>query len=301
MRRLHSVHSLGMEFKLHPSTLRTFLIARGIVSAEDADVSDGLLTIEVGQAEELGRAMQGAISLIKLPEVLNSSRPQVTALLNAGLIEVIGGDGPRLGVRCHAVAQAEAERFLALLEATLPELDGELDGMLPLPRAATVSRVTIETILPKLFDGTLKSAGRVVGVAGLGGVRVNPAELAPFAAKAPRGMPHTQAFVELKVSSKVGHALLADRAGGPLLTSRPVDQGKHKVRKFWLMPEDLAAFSERYATLAHLCRETGLHAQTVRARLMALGISTLVPHEELGTHLYARADLPNEWAQSVQG
>lgn len=301
VRRLHSVHSLAMEYKLHPSTLRTFLIARGAISAEDADVSDGLLTIEVDQADALGRAMQGAISLIKLPAILNSSRPQVTALLNTGLISVIGGDGPRLGVRCHAVAQAEVERFLALLEATLPELNGEQKGMLPLPRAATVSRVTIETILPKLFDGTFKRAGRLAGGIGLGAVRVDPVELAPFAPDAPRGMPHTQAFLELRVSSRVGHALLAARAGGPLLTSRPVDQGKHKVRKFWLMPEDIAAFRERYATLAHLCRETGLHARTVRAQLTALGISTVLPHEELGTHLYTRADLPKGWAQSVIG
>ncbi|OGA99495.1 MAG: hypothetical protein A2Z55_05335, partial [Burkholderiales bacterium RIFCSPHIGHO2_12_63_9] len=194
-RRLHSVHSLAQEFKLHPSTLRTFLVARGVISDKDADISDGLLTIDVEQAEELGRIMQSAIPLIKLPKIFNASGPQITALLNTGLLAAIGGEGPRLGVRCHSVAPQDIDRLLARIVEMIPEQEGEKEGLLPLSRAANISRVGLETILPKLFDGTFKRAGRVAGVPGLGGIRVAMAELAPFAPEPPSGFPHCVALV----------------------------------------------------------------------------------------------------------
>lgn len=301
VRRLHSLHSLAQEFKLHPSTLRTFLIARGVIGDEDADVSDGLLTIEVEKAEELGRTMQSAIPLIKLPKIFNSSGPQISALINAGLIEMIGGDGPRLGVRRHSVAKVDVDRFLARLYDVLPELGGEQVGMVPLSRAANTSRVKIETILSKLFDGTLKRVGRVAGVPGLGGIRVNTAELVPFAPQPPRGFPHTVALVELNVKAMFGLALLADRPGGALLTSRRLKSTNLRIKKFWLMPEDIAAFRQKYATLPDLSRETGLHAMTIKARLKALGVPTVLPIKELGGNLYMRADLPDGWTQSGTG
>lgn len=301
VRRLHSVHSLAQEFKLHPSTLRTFLIARGVISDEAADVSDGLLTIEVEKAEELGRTMQGAVPLIKLPKIFNASGPQITALLNTGLLAAIGGEGPRLGVRCHSVAPQDIDRLLARIVEMIPEQEGEKEGLLPLSRAANISRVRLDTILPKLFDGTLKRAGRVAGVPGLGGIRVDMAELAPFAPEPPRGFPHTVALVELNVKAMFGLALLADRPGGALLTSRRLKSTNPRIKKFWLMPEDIAAFRQKYATLPDLSRETGLHAMTIKARLKALGVPTVLPIKELGGNLYMRADLPDGWTQSGTG
>ncbi len=67
------------------------------------------------------------------------------------------------------------------------------------------------------------------------------------------------------------------------------------------MPEDIAAFRQKYATLPDLCRETGLHAMTIKARLKALGVPTVLPIKELGGNLYMRADLPDGWAQSGAG
>jgi hypothetical protein len=301
VRRLHSVHSLAKEFKLHPNTLRTFLIARGVIGDEDANVSDGLLTIEVEQAEELGRIMQSAIPLIKLPKIFNASGPQITALLNTGLLAAIGGEGPRLGVRCHSVAPKDIDRLLARIVEMIPEQEGEKEGFLPLSRAANISRVKLDTILPKLFDGTLKRAGRVAGVPGLGGIRVDMAELAPFAPEPPRGFPHSVALVELNVKAMFGLALLADRPGGALLTSRRLKSTNPRIKKFWLMPEDIAAFRQKYATLPDLSRETVLHAMTIKARLQALGVPTVLPIKELGGNLYMRADLPDGWAQSGTG
>ena len=183
----------------------------------------------------------------------------------------------------------------------IPEQEGEKEGLLPLSRAANISRVGLETILPKLFDGTFKRAGRVAGVPGLGGIRVAMAELAPFAPEPPSGFPHCVALVELNVKAMFGLALLADRPGGALLTSRRLKSTNPKIKKFWLMPEDIAAFRQKYATLPDLCRETGLHAMTIKARLKALGVPTVLPIKELGGNLYMRADLPDGWAQSGAG
>ncbi|AXQ95515.1 TniQ family protein [Cereibacter azotoformans] len=296
VRRRHSVYSLAREFAIHPKTMRNLLQARGAIGMDLANRPDSLVTVEAAEGERLAISVKNSVSVIDLPEMLNTSRPQAKALIDSGLLKPIGGGEVEIGrMRC-AIDRRDVETLLADLERRLPVMEGEREGMHGIARAAEHSRVSVDVILPKLLDGTLRRVGRVPAVDGLAAVRLDPDELTPFAQKRPRGCSHTDAFRLLKLPFRIGQALMADRPGGALLRSHRVPASAWSLTGIWLMPEDVEAFRTEYATHGNLCSETGLHHQEVTRRLQRLGVPTAVDPGEIGTRVYRRADLPEGWA-----
>lgn len=296
VRRRHSVQSLAKEFAIHPKTMRNLLKARGAIGLDQSRRPDSLVTVEAAEGERLAVSVKNSVSVIDLPKMLNTSRPQARALIASGLLKPIGGEEVELGrLRC-AVDRRDVETLLAALDRRLPVMAGERKGMHGISRAAELSRVTVDIILPKLFDGSLKRVGRIPAVDGLAAVRLDPDELTPFAPERPRGCSHTEAFKLLKLPLKVGHAILADRPGGAMLRSHRVPASAWSLTGIWLMPEDIEEFRSVYATHGNLCSESGLHHQEVTRRLRRLGVPTVVDPGEIGIRVYRRADLPEGWA-----
>jgi hypothetical protein len=151
--------------------------------------------------------------------------------------------------------------------------------------------VTLDVILPALFNGELKSAARLAGQDGLAAVRLDPVELARFTTVRPLGYGPSEAFKILKVPLHVGHALLADRPGGPLLRSRRVPVSAFAKRGIWLMPHDLDDFRRDYVTHGHLCTDTGLHHLVLTRALKKMGVEPVVDPEEIGVRIYRWADI----------
>jgi len=270
--------------------MRNFLLSCGAIGTGEGK-PDWLVTLDAAEGERLAERLTHAVPVASIAKVVNSTKMQGMALVNSGVLKPIGGGGIEVGQYRVSVDQLDVDRLMEDLQRRLPVIDGERAGMHPLSRAAEFSKVTLEVILPKLFDGTLRNVVRVAGVDGLAAVRLDPEELARFAKVRPLGYGPSEAFKLLKVPLAVGRALLADRPGGPLLRSRRVPVSAFAMSGIWLMPQDLADFSRDYATHGHLCMETGLHHLELTRALKKMGVEPVVDPKEIGVRVYRWADI----------
>ncbi|RAP40404.1 hypothetical protein BYZ73_15090 [Rhodovulum viride] len=291
VRRRHSVLSLAEHIKVHPKTLRNFLKACGAVAPDCEEQPDTLVTLDVAEGERLAELLKNAVPVSKLPKLMNCTRSQAQLMVDCGILKPIGRGGIEIGNSRCAIDRREVEELMADLKRRLPVIRREPEGRHGLARTAELSRVTLDVILPALFDGKLTSAARLAGQNGLAAVRLDPVELARFATVRPLGYGPSEAFKILKVSLRVGRALLAERPGGPLLRSRRVPVSAFARAGIWLMPQDLADFQCEYATHGNLCMETGLHHMELSHALKKMGVEPVVDPEEIGVRVYRWADI----------
>ena len=95
-RRRHSVASLSQKFGMHPRTVQNSLMIADLLP-KDYDAKRDVGAISVACAEDLLKRMRRSIPISVVPEYLRCKRPQVTQLIEAGILKPIAGrrDGRR--------------------------------------------------------------------------------------------------------------------------------------------------------------------------------------------------------------
>lgn len=289
VRRRHNVKTLSDATGTHYKTLGNFLTAMGMIPADGRAAL--MATFDAVEGERMARVMKNAIPQLHLPKALNTTRGQAIQLVEVRLLPTLTGeiDGP--SDRGAAVAIEVIEQFLADLRRNAVWVDAAPAGMLDIPEAAKVSRVTATVIVRLLQERKLTHVFQMTGVPGYGGVLIDPEEVRGIAA-ADTPVAYLsvhQIRQKLSFSTGVVKALMESREGGALLPTVP----GNKRSEFLVPVKGVDAFSRTYVSLTGLGKEIGMHHMALLRNLNAAGVKPIDDPDRLRARIYRRSDIPN--------
>ena len=121
-RSKYSVQSLALETGLHRQTLCKVLIERDLIAASDADKPYSILLVDAEKGREAAAALSHAVPFVKLPTLLNATRPIVTCLIDLGLLTPLHRSvGENTRDKCGFDAR-EIEQLMDRIHALAPEM-----------------------------------------------------------------------------------------------------------------------------------------------------------------------------------
>lgn len=287
-RQFYSVTSLAKCHFINPLTLRSVLIARGILPPGASEQVCSSLVVPAAVGEEIAMLIKRAIPVADVPNILGVSRPMVQALIEVGLLHRLRGDGFKTGKLSCAIDRAELEELELDLERRATVVEDSPAGMVSLAKAAELSRRKLSVIVKLLFTGKLRRIYRLASQKGLGGILVDPFELRWMFGNIRPGMSAECAFLVLGVRRGTGEKLIGDFAGAPLLETISVRNFDGK----WVTPAALDKFRRSYMTAKQLRVETSLSVSKIDQILRKHSVEPAFDRRELGARLYRRADIP---------
>jgi hypothetical protein len=288
-RRLHTATSLASEANLDSRTLRNLLVSHGLVPSDEAENPNFAFDAEQGRA--LAAKALRTVTVIKLPELLNASRPQADQIVDERIISPLVDDyldGP--GRTRKALNKADITSLLELLEDCATPVTAISDGFVPIAKAAEKSRRNNGEILHLMLGGFLNRVVRLTGEKGLKAIYVDPDEVKTVSVNALTGMRPTTAFGKLQIPIPSGWALAHEHPD--VLRSVRVQgpNGKHSFLRF--MPEDVECFLQMFTTTGRIATGRDIAIGIVIRDLKRARVKPVFLRTEFGIELFRTSDIP---------
>ncbi|MEX5562626.1 TniQ family protein [Pseudophaeobacter sp. 1A16562] len=286
--RRSSIASLATSEFVNDVTLKNVLHAKGVISDSEAALpgSHVLVDYETGKgvADEINRA----VAVTVLPQVLNTSRPIVAALMDEGLLPQLHDGGLKVGKISCAVDREHVDALLHRIQKYASPVAEAPRTMVSLAKSAEISRKKMQLVLALVFGGRLKRVMRLENEPGLDGLLVDPLEVKSLTPRCRPGMSASCAFMMLGVGATAGKRLLSEPGGRVLLKAVKLP-GEEEA---WITPAAMACFRSRYVTLRSLMIELKCTKSQLKRRLDAHEVKPAFDPRSFGGTLYRRADLP---------
>ncbi|MDA9509431.1 hypothetical protein XI09_33305 [Bradyrhizobium sp. CCBAU 11386] len=279
-RRLHSIRSASLEYKLHPKRLRKILLAEGLISTpkgRDRDVD-----FAVQHAERIFRREHDSLAMHEVARYLSATRAQTEALLSAGVLKrhkAVGG-------MKEYVLRPELDHFLSRLLSRAVAVKVKPDRAVGIAEARRCARCTTVEIVRGILDGKLAWVGSLAGFEGLASVLLDIKQVK--AATKLGDMPGLTPAV-------VGREILKTHSIKQLIRSgiiktvdavNPLNRHPTKIIEF----AEIERFRKEYVSLYLLAQAQGQCMATFKKALRAKGISP-VAFDGVEATFYRRADV----------
>jgi hypothetical protein len=286
-RRLHSLHTLALDFSVHPKRLRKHLRAAGIVTAVQMKMSDHNIRIDAENAVEIARQLSGTLSLMGAKEHLNATRPQMDVLIKSGFVK------PQRQVASFG-AQAryaiiDLDDFLARLGGQLRQGEAYQAKLRNIPNAARAACCSAAEVVKLILDGKLTTT-KSTWVRGYMGILVDPKAVV-IAVRGPEidGMSLREAARAIATSDGVLDALIAQGHIASFTGVNPVNRCPQTL----VAPKVIKKFSAKYVSLSILPKKHGVHIATMKRRLDLAGIEPAFDPVRVGARFYLARQLSN--------
>lgn len=281
-RRLHSIRSASLEYKLHPKRLRKILAVEGLIP--DLDALDRDILFDAEHAASVFRREQDSLTMKKVEVHLNAGRAQTRMLLDAGFIKryVAGGGMNEYFLR------PELDNFLSRLLANAVTVPTVPDHAADIATAAKRACCSMAEIVQAILDGRLAWIGSLEGVRGFASVLLN-IEQVKIATKLedPPGLPPgTVAREILKTNVNVVAQLIRAGIISTVAAINPINRCPTKIIEF----AEIERFQKEYVSLYQLARSQGQHMPVLKKDLLAKGI-TPAAFEGVRATFYRRTDV----------
>lgn len=287
-RHLHTVASLAKEQGLNAKTLRSVLVAAGVIP----ESAPAHFPIPVGQGREVAARVKRMVHVIALPDFMNCARPLVDQLFSDRLLTPIYSGSPGIKGRTQkSVDQAEIAMLVGKLYAKAVLTEVPLAGLVPISKAAEKAKVPAITVVHLILGGFLDRVVRLAGQEGVGALLVDPTEVKCQKEGVIVGLSSMEAFSPLKISKEVGWRLVDQHQAITGLTVMEIhgpDQN-HKIRRF--DSDSVARFKATFTTPARLAEQHDLQIGEVVGRLKRSGTRPVISKAEVGVDFYRVRDL----------
>ncbi|GAB1581903.1 TniQ family protein [Phyllobacterium phragmitis] len=286
-RRLHSVHTLAREHKVHPKLLRKLLKANGLLPA-DAAGTDDMLVIGVAEATEFMQFHGSLITGAEARQRTGLGRGAWDSVLKAGLIKPsLVGHKIRTRFR-DLYSSAAVDEFVRRACASASRCSGEGRDFLPLELACKHAHVSQADALRLLLDGKVKAARIAKGKKGLRAIEVCLDELVALThPEVPDGISLRKVEQALGTTTATVRALV----DGGHLPFRLELHSANGRRNRYVAAEDLEAFAARYITLRNLASRTGRQIGKLHAEISASGVKPAFDLPSRCARFYERASV----------
>lgn len=154
------------------------LEAKGLVPPGCSEIAFNHLVFPASETEKLCLDLKTAVPLNGLPEVIGSTRTQVSSLYRENVLRPIVDGSTEIGIGRIDLAQADVVRFLERLH----KLPRPVDGLevVDLTTATKKSQRSTGELIDAIFRRRL-NAFHTTGASGLRGVRIPTVDLQSFA------------------------------------------------------------------------------------------------------------------------
>ncbi|WP_220083993.1 hypothetical protein [Roseovarius marisflavi] len=232
------------------------------------------------------------VNVISLPDALFCARPLVDQLFADRLLTSIYYGRPGAKGRTQKAADREEIAMLVgKLHAKAVELSAEVDGLVPVSKAAEKAKVPGITVVHMILGGFLKRVFRLAGQDGVGALRVDPAEVKQHRISCTEGLSPMEAFASLKISRNIGWCLVdrcPDEVGLAVNWIIGPDED-HRIP--WFDPAVVADFKARLTHPVRIAERHGIQIGEVVGRLKRRRVRPELSESEVGENFYRIRDL----------
>jgi len=286
-RLIHSVHSASLETGLHPKRLRKLLSEAGLISKQDADLTNDRLLFSAKAAAPVLASLTGSLKFKEIGAYLNIPRAQLLAFDRAGLFEPYMSFETNHG-KARAFSRQALDQFMATLLYGAKPAKAASARRLTVPAAAKKACCMSVEILRLALDGKLAWKGRLNSTRGYMSLLVDVEEIRSLV----RGEDHggvtlRQAEKKLGVSTAVLTALIAHGYIPAQEVLNPVNRCPQRV----IQQADIDAFNATYIGLQALGAERHAYLGALKKELTAMGINPALPPEHVRATFYNRPEI----------
>lgn len=294
-RRFHSLRSAAKETGIGQALLEQFLVEAGALEANDARPAIHKL-FDAQKYESLLSKLPTLIGPIEMRKIIGATRHELRTLEEEGLLRTHTGIA---SVKSPFLPQDGIEFLDHLLSYTdVVSVDDALWETIQ--QAKKRSGLTVRAIIEAIQEGKL-SAGLLPGPREYHGVVVLKREI--------DGMKATKVIQSSRVSSHIDetglipaaqfartlgvrdkgvfHSFLANGHS----PSREITRPENGRKGYYLSPADIEEFHRRFISLTSLVEETGLHRNTLLARINSSGLQPFAPQGQAFGRIYLRTDV----------
>lgn len=287
-RRLHTAPSLAREAGLDVRTLRSVLIAKCLVPADDEKA-------QVAFDAEEGRKVASSITRLVagkgLPRALGCTRPQADQLVDEGLLtpivdEFLEGHGR---VR-KAFDAAKIAGFLEDLRNATRGVDVIADDLVAVTKAAERAKISGGEIIHLILGRHLKTVVCESGATGVASIFVDSDEVKSVAGDLLAGHSVSSAAARLKMPRQSVLKLAGEYPD--VLPSQIVKPGvgTHEFARF---PEqDVESFRTNFTTAVRVANGHRVEVKVILGKLKRVGVKPVFRHADIGINLYRTSDIP---------
>lgn len=269
-RHLHSFATITNEFQIDPHRLKSFLGGFGFASGKLA----GKPTVEelgyfpAEESEARIREVTDVIGRIEATKFLNVNRPLFDRLRKIGVVQPVATFDGLKGLYKPSHLDEVLSRFNDRAEF----IDKFSGSRMDLGVACNKAKVTVEQVIPKILDGSIKWLGKLLGTNGLASLAVDLEEILDLFEGPPlQGYTKQQLKRILRVNDPTITYLVKKRYIRACETRHPRSR-----RPMSIVPaEAYDAFLECYVTLGILANQIGTQAKHVSSRLEQLKIDPI--------------------------
>ncbi len=241
-RRWHSIHTAFKESGIHQVRLRKLLVEAGIVSREDAGLTDHKIKFDAETVTPLLRQWRDGLTKKEAQAHAGMSYSQLKLLVQAGFIRPLV-DMP--GSSRVDFSRQDIDAFLA--SVLYDTANGDPTGMVDVTKATQMAQCFLADIVQMVVDRRLARVALSPSRKGFAGLLVDPKEvlalLPPKREK--KGLTTAEACKQLGLNEDVLRALMA--AGH--IPTIPTGKFAHGREVCHIPEKDAEAFAARYASL----------------------------------------------------
>ncbi|QFT61914.1 hypothetical protein FIU91_03140 [Roseivivax sp. THAF30] len=191
--KLTRVSSIAAAEGMHSSTAVNVLRAAGLIASEGAGRDE--LVVDYLSAKQLIDRVKHAVPVIQVPDMMNTSRPIVAALIELKLLKRVQ-EQPHLESKIgKAVDGRDIRNLLRWLEEQFEAVEVVPEEYVSIAKTAERCRAKAGAILELLFGGYLKNVLRDSSEIGLNAVRIDPQELDSLLASPPESVSEAVRFL----------------------------------------------------------------------------------------------------------
>jgi hypothetical protein len=287
-RRLHTAASLASEAGLDVRTLRSVLIAKRFVSADDERA-------QVAFDADAGRTVANSITRLVagkgLPKALGCTRPQAEQIVDEGLLapivdEFLEGHGR---VR-KAFDAAQIAVFLQDLDRVARSVDFIAEDLVPVSKAAERAKISSAEIVHLILGQHLETVVHKLDGIGIASIFVDSDQVKFAAKNLLTGLPSSSAAGRLKMPRQSVLKLVSEYP--EVLPSQIVkpQTGTHEFNRF--LEEDVEAFRAKFTTAIRVANEHGVELKVILGGFKRAGVKPVFQYNEIGIDLYRASDIP---------
>lgn len=281
-RKVHSIRTAELEYRIHRATIRKLLRSAGLLPTELNARTDGRVLIDAETLHGLIHKWQARVPIEHAKSRLGISVTALARIVDSGLMDLTDEE------RQKGLSRKTLEAFMQKLSDAKIELP--VAGMKPMLNVAQSTGLTYAKIIGLIFSGAVKNiaiAAEAGDEFGFKNIYVDPDEI--FAASTRRGEPPGLSF---KVAERVIGT--TTQTTKQLVFERVIEsfQGVNPANgrlQTYIAPEAIATFQATYVSLREYSRGRGNIAQ-IKRRLDELGVVPVLQGTGIAT-IYRRADL----------
>jgi len=288
VRRLHTAPSLAKETGLDVRTLRSVLIAKRLVPADDEKAQ---VAFDAERGRKVAKSIMRLVAGTGLPKVLGCTRPQSEQLVDEGLLtpivdEFIEGHG-----RVRKAFDAErVAGFLKDIHRAARTVTNVADDLVPVSKAAERAKISSAEILHLILGHHLKTVVRTLDCEGITSIFVDSDEVKGCAKTLLIGLTISDAAGFLKMPRQAVARLASEYPAVLIPTVVASEKGAHQFVRF--LEKDVRHFRENYTTAARIANMHGVEVKVILGRLKRAGVKPVFHRSSIGISIYRACDIP---------